>query len=76
MVKNKTQSRRNVRYRVGAKGHAMPVLVKVCGRRPSQVEREGPRGRRTETSQARTRGGTGLTLWGFKNSDGALQESR
>jgi hypothetical protein len=29
MVKNKTQSRRNVRYRVGAKGHAMPVLGRL-----------------------------------------------
>jgi len=41
-------------------GEAVPLvgttaMAKVFGRRPSQVEREA-RGRRTETSQARTRG--------------------
>lgn len=33
-------------------------------------------GRRTETSQARTRGGTGPPLWGFENSGGAVHAAR
>ena len=66
----------SVRFRERPADPTATELVKVYGRRPSQVEREGLEGRRTETSQARTRGGTGLTLWGFENSGRAVQVAR
>src|SRR5271169_1048457 len=48
--------------------HSMPVadMVKVSGRRPSQVAGLGT-GRRTETAHVRTRGQRAMRLWGFED---------
>ena len=50
-------------------------MVKVFGRRPSQIEREaqGPAYGNLPSTNPR---GTGATLWGFENSGGAVQAAR
>jgi hypothetical protein len=41
-------------------------MVKVSGRRPSQVAGQGT-SRRTETAHVRTRGQRAMRLWGFED---------
>jgi hypothetical protein len=55
-----------VRFREVDRGTPVTEMVKVSGRRPSQVAGLGT-GRRTETAHVRTRGQRAMRLWGFED---------
>jgi hypothetical protein len=68
-------NRARVRLQDAWQAGSMTDAVKVFGCRPSLVAGLGV-GRRTETAQVRTRGGTSATLWGFEDSGVAAAVAR
>jgi cyclopropane fatty-acyl-phospholipid synthase-like methyltransferase len=59
----------------GLLSESLAALVKVSGRRPSQVVGLGA-GRRTETAHVRTRGQHAMRLWGFEDFRAVLHTLR
>jgi hypothetical protein len=65
----------NVRFKAAQASARTAGMVKVSGRRPSQVVGLGA-GRRTETAHVRTRGQHAMRLWGFEDFRAVLHTLR